>query len=102
MWKALTLSIGIASLALSAGTASAAQQGRCDSRDKVLEVLSQKYKESPVALGVASNGGLVEVLSAAEGGTWSIIVTAPTGVSCLVAAGEGWQALEQVAMDPEA
>jgi len=54
-----------------------------------------------VALGVTNNGGLVEVLSTNEGTTWSIIVTAPDGKSCLVAAGEGWRALEQVALDPE-
>jgi hypothetical protein len=41
------------------------------------------------------------LLSTNEGTTWSIIVTAPDGKSCLVAAGEGWRALEQVALDPE-
>ena len=102
MWKALTFSLGIAFLAVSANAAVAAQQAQCDKRAKVLDLLSQKYKESPVAIGVTTNGGLVEVLSAEEGGTWSIIITAPSGVSCLVAAGEGWQALEQASVEPEA
>ena len=104
MWKALTLSLGIAFLATSASSDLAAQQQRaqCDKRAKVLDLLSQKYKESPVAIGVTTNGGLVEVLSAHEGGTWSIIITAPSGVSCLVAAGEGWRALEQASIEPEA
>jgi hypothetical protein len=68
----------------------------------VLELLAQKYSEAPVAIGVANNGGLVEVLSTGDGNTWSIIITSPQGMSCLVAAGEGWRIIEQLAMDPEA
>lgn len=96
MWKSVTLGLA---LALIAGTAWA--QPQCDNRDKVLSLLSEKYKESPVAIGVTNNGGLVEVLSTNEGTTWSIIVTNTEGLSCLVAAGEGWRALEQVALDNE-
>lgn len=97
MWKILTLSAG---LALLSGTALA--QSQCDQRDSVLKLLAQKYKEAPVAIGVTHNGGLVEVLSTGSGTTWSIIVTTPTGMSCLVAAGEGWRVKEQVALEPEA
>ncbi|MDX1402018.1 MAG: hypothetical protein R3245_08855 [Kiloniellales bacterium] len=93
------LAIGGLFFALTASAASA--QPQCDERDKVLSLLSNKYKESPVAIGVTNNGGLVEVLSTNEGTTWSIIVTTPNGVSCLVAAGEGWRALQQAAADPE-
>jgi hypothetical protein len=82
-------------------SSAALAQPQCDTRDKVLSLLAEKYKEAPVALGVTNNGGLVEVLSTDEGTTWSIIVTAPDGKSCLVAAGEGWRALEQIALDPE-
>jgi hypothetical protein len=42
------------------------------------------------------------VLTTGNGTTWSIIVTTPQGMSCLVAAGEGWKAMQQVAADPEA
>ena len=97
MFKYLT--IGGLLVALFAGTATA--QPQCDERSKVLTLLSDKYKESPVAIGVTNNGGLVEVLSTNEGTTWSIIVTTPNGVSCLVAAGEGWRALQQASVDPE-
>lgn len=98
MWKILALSAGLALVSASAATA----QPQCDQRDSVLQVLQQKYKEQPVALGVTHNGGLVEVLTTGNGNTWSIIVTTPQGMSCLVAAGEGWKAMQQVALDPEA
>lgn len=97
MWKTLALSAGLAVIA-----STAMAQPQCDQRDSVLELLAQKYKEAPVAIGVTHNGGLVEVLSTGNGTTWSIIVTTPTGMSCLVAAGEGWRVKEQVALEPEA
>jgi hypothetical protein len=77
-------------------------QPQCDQREAVLKVLQEKYKEQPVALGVTHNGGLVEVLTTGNGTTWSIIVTTPQGMSCLVAAGEGWKATQRVVLDPEA
>jgi hypothetical protein len=82
--------------------ASAQNQNQCDTRDKMTAYLSAKYKEAPVAVGVTNTGGLVEVLSTGDGNTWTIIVTTPQGMSCLVAAGEGWRALEQISIEPEA
>ena len=84
MLKTLSLS---AALTIVASTAFAAPQ--CNDRDNVLDLLKNQYSEAPVAIGVANNGGLVEVLSTGDGDTWSIIITTPNGMSCLVAAGAG-------------
>ncbi len=74
----------------------AAQQGQvCGQRDKVLGRLAQKYKEAPVAIGVTNKGALVEVLTTGDGDTWTIILSTPQGMSCLVAAGEGWRTLKR-------
>ena len=97
MWKIIALGAGFALL-----SSAASAQSQCNDRAKVIDLLAQKYKEAPVASGVTNNGGLVEVLTDTKGGTWTIIVTTPQGVSCLVAAGEGWRAMEQIALDPEA
>jgi poly(3-hydroxybutyrate) depolymerase len=97
MWKICTIFAGFAFVA----SASAAQP-QCNDRDHVLELLAKKYKEAPIAAGVTNSGGLVEVLSNGRGGTWTIIVTTPQGMSCLVAAGEGWRSMEQIALEPEA
>jgi len=79
-----------------------AQRQQCDERTKVLGHLAKKYQEAPVAIGVTSAGGLVEVLSTGDGNTWTIIVSNPNGVSCLLAAGEGWRAIQfdKSARDP--
>lgn len=81
---------------ISIGQAQSQQSGnmpQCSERDSVVSYLEKKYKETPVAIGVTSNGGLVEVLSTENGGTWTIIVTSSKGWSCLVAAGEGWKSI---------
>ena len=99
MWKTLALGAGFA---LIASTAMAQAQPQCNERDNVLALLAKKYKETPIAAGVTNTGGLVEVLTDIRSGTWTIIVTTPQGVSCLVAAGEGWRNMEQIALEPEA
>jgi len=70
------------------------QAQQCDQRARVIGHLARKYKEAPVAIGVTSTGGMVEVLTTGDGGTWTIILSNPNGTSCLVAAGEGWRALQ--------
>ena len=99
MWKTLALGVGFA---LVASTAMAQGQPQCNERDNVLALLAKKYQETPIAGGVTNTGGLVEVLTDHKGDTWTIIVTTPQGMSCLVAAGEGWRNMEQIALDPEA
>ena len=77
-------------------------QGPCDLRESVIRLLSKKYQEAPVASGITNQGSLVEVLTDARGGTWTIIITSPQGMSCLVFSGESWRGLQQVAREPEA
>ncbi len=72
-------------------SANASAQVPCTHRDKIVPWLAAKYKEIPVAMALDSRGGLVEVLSSKHGHTWTIIVTSPDGVSCVVTAGENWR-----------
>jgi hypothetical protein len=70
---------------------------KCGPRTEVLSQLAKKYSEVPAAIGLASSGALIEVLTSDDGATWTILVSRPNGTSCLVAAGEEWHALEPVA-----
>ena len=92
----------VAAFSVTLTPASAAEQGRCNSRDNVIKLLGNKYKEAPVAAGITSSGKLVEVLSNSSGTTWTIILTSPQGVSCLIVSGEGWRTVPRVGLDPEA
>jgi hypothetical protein len=86
-------------LAIAQGQAQGPQQAQvvCAERQALLSSLSRQYKENPSALGVANNGALIELLTATDGVTWTLLVTRPDGTSCVLAAGEGWEDLPQVA-----
>ncbi len=91
----------VLSVVAGSGNAVAAQHGQtnCTDRSSAIKHLSKNYQEQPVAMGLASSGGVIEVLTNDKGSSWSIIVTLPTGVTCLVASGAGWEALQPVASD---
>lgn len=65
-------------------------QSLCGPRVAYLKQLAAEHGEVPVAAGLVSNGGLLEVLTSPSG-SWTILVTQPNGMACLVAAGESWQ-----------
>ncbi|MFM2129220.1 MAG: hypothetical protein RL477_766 [Pseudomonadota bacterium] len=65
----------------------------CAPRATMLAQLQGDYRESPVAMGLANNGGVIEVLRSQDRGSFSIIITMPDGVTCMVAAGERWEDL---------
>ena len=66
-------------------------QAACGPRSDVLKDLHSKYTEMPVAMGLAHNGNVLEVLAAKNRGTWSIIITKPNGITCFVTGGESWE-----------
>lgn len=74
-----------------AGDALAGQ--KCNTRASIHTQLAEKYKETPIASGITASGALVEIFSTSDGRTWTMIITAPNGLSCLVGSGEAWKVL---------
>lgn len=93
MQRGLFAAVAAAVLSIAyAGAARAA--AACQERAAVLAKLARDYSETPVAIGMASNGGVLEVLAAKAGGaTFTIIVTMPNGMSCMLASGESFEML---------
>lgn len=80
-----------------------AQQRSCMSHDGADDKLRQEYGEKVLGHGVSKDGTLVEIFLAPSG-TFTVIKTTPSGLSCVVDFGEGWQTLhqlEQVGFTPE-
>ena len=78
-----------------------AQESSCGQRADVVGYLAANYSETPVGLGLTSDGNVLEVVVSRDG-TWTMIVTMPNGVSCAVAAGADWSRVTpatQVAAD---
>ena len=59
-------------------------------RNEVVEQLAKNYAEAPRALGVTSGGAVLELFTASDGDTWTIMVTLPNGQSRVIATGEHW------------
>lgn len=67
-----------------------AQQPMCAPRAKVLEALATQYSETPRAFGLNDAGSMVE-LAVSESGSFTLLVTRPDGITCIITGGEGWQ-----------
>ena len=92
-----TCSAILLAAAVGAPTAAIAASPKCGPRADLLKELAKQYREAPVAVGLVNSGALVEVLTSESGATWTILLSRPNGMSCLVAAGAEWQALKRVA-----
>ena len=79
-----------------AAAQNAVQQIYNFSRDEIVTQLGDRYKETPVAGGIAANGNILEVFPSADGLSWTIIVTRPDGTSSVIAEGEGWSFITAV------
>lgn len=71
---------------------SASAQFPCGDRNDFVKTLDDKYHEEQRALGIANQTNLVE-LFVSKKSTWTIMVTQPTGKTCIIAAGNSWEDL---------
>lgn len=67
-------------------------QDNCNTREAAEKVLVGKYKEAVTGTGLSATGNLVELHESAGGETWTLTVTTPEGLTCVIGAGEYWQA----------
>lgn len=78
-----------------------AQETPCAERNNVIDTLDAQYKESPRAIGLVSKEAVLEVF-VSETGTWTVVVTDPEGVSCVLAAGQSWEEIPVASNAPGA
>ncbi len=85
------LSLGFGGVILATQIGFAAPQ--CAPRADVVEGLAQNYGETRRSLGIAANNAVMELFAADTTGTWTLTVTTPDGMTCLVASGMGYEAI---------
>ena len=68
--------------------ANAEETRACAERSRVVQKLQEKFGETLRSLGLHRDDGVVEVYASEETGTWTILMTRPDGMSCLLAAGQ--------------
>lgn len=90
----------IIALAIAATPVAAAEPAACESYAKVLDMLSNQYSMTKVGTGNAGpdDKAIVEVYASRKTGTWAVIGTNDTGVTCIIVAGTAWDAeFEEIA-----
>ncbi|KIC46538.1 hypothetical protein RA28_01760 [Ruegeria sp. ANG-S4] len=88
----LNMTIGLGILAI------AAQQvwaQNCAPRKAVVERLSETYGETRRGIGIARQGAVMEVYASDRTGSWTITVTLPDGMTCLIASGRSFEVLAE-------
>jgi hypothetical protein len=86
--RTISIALALATVAVAKPTAAAPL---CEKRQTMLELLAKDYSEQPAAIGMVASGGVIELLTSASG-SWTLILTLPSGMSCLVATGDDWTA----------
>lgn len=94
------LSLGFAGILVAHNTAHSQTLNNCAQRGAVVERLKDRYGETVQSMGLAQNNGLVELFASTDSGTWTIVITLPNGMTCLVAAGSAYEPIEQAAVAP--
>jgi hypothetical protein len=98
--QVLALSLGVGAMLLATQHAFAQTNRNCAPRERVIQRLSTTYGESRQSIGLGSNNAVIEVFASIETGTWTITATMPTGVTCLVASGQGYETLAELPAAP--
>ncbi len=92
MVRYLTAILGALLIGWSAFLSSAQAQTMCGEHRALVATLEKTNSETPVSVGLASNGAIIEIF-ASPTGTFTIILTQPNGLTCVMAAGEYWEDL---------
>ncbi len=92
MVRFLTAILGALLIGWGAFSSSAQAQTICGERGAIVASLEKTYSEAPVSMGLGSNGAIIEVF-ASPFSTFTIILTRPNGLTCVMAAGENWEDL---------
>ena len=85
-----TLALGIITAIGLSSTSASAQQQVCGERKLIVHQLETKHGEFRRSVGLQENSVIVEVF-ASEHGSWTILFTKPTGISCFMAVGKSWE-----------
>ncbi|MEL7025599.1 MAG: hypothetical protein AAGO57_00015 [Pseudomonadota bacterium] len=92
----LVLSLGIGALILATNHAFAQNTQNCGAREPIIERLASRFGESRQSIGIGTQNRVVETYANPETGSWTITVTLPNGMMCLMASGHAFETVEDV------
>jgi hypothetical protein len=89
----LMLTMGLWIAAAAAQQSVAQGNPNCAPRQQVIDQLRDTYGETRQSVGLSSEETLVEIYASRTSGSWTITVTLPTGITCLVASGLAFESM---------
>ena len=90
------LSLGLAGLIMLPGLGHASP-AQCGAHDAVAGQLAKTYGEQARSMGLAEDNTVMELYAAPQTGTWTLTVTLPSGMTCLVASGNNFETVTPTA-----
>ncbi len=94
-FKCGTLTATVIAFFAATSDVAAQNRGNCGPRTAVVDRLAEGYGETRQSVGLGANNAVVEVFASHETGTWTITVTSPNGLTCLVASGQSFEAVTE-------
>ncbi len=67
----------------------------CMPHDDLRGELHNQFAEAPTAGAIANNGALVQLFANRDRSSWTLVMTRPAGISCILVAGEEWNDLRK-------
>ncbi len=95
-FRSLIVSALAATFLFAAGATAQAQARACATHDDITTRLGKSFQEKQKAFGLVGSKAIVELFVSGKG-SWTIIVTGTDGNTCILAAGEGWETVPQLA-----
>jgi len=90
--KRFVFALGLIFVSLNAVPASAQTVVPCGERTEIIKQLSNQFSETPVSMGLTNDGSVLEMFVSKDR-TFTVAVTRPTGITCLIATGGNWEKL---------
>lgn len=87
-WSVAFILMGVLTLILMCSPAHAA--GVCGPHAKIVQQLETGYEEQRTGFGLGGNKSIVELFVSEKLNTWSLMITRPDGLTCLMATGSDW------------
>lgn len=81
----------IGAIVITLATYPAAAQTMCGDHQEIVKQLDKEFAENRIGFGLDASGRLMELFASPETGGWTLLLTLPNGLACLVGAGDIWE-----------
>src|SRR3546814_879242 len=86
---------GLIAVSLAIFSSPALAEPVCGPRDVIVKALEKEFHETAIFRGLSMDGRIMYEVYASPEGTWTVVLSNPTGTACVREAGQGGMVLPQ-------